>query len=78
MIIGGLVKLLVAILMGLTVFLPDYKPPPAADLSAFQVIAWLVPVNEIVTLTATMVAFAVVSLAYAAINWVINKGRGSG
>lgn len=78
MIVTGLLKLLMAILMMLVFFLPSYTPPPPADLSAFGVIAWLVPVNEIVTLTAALVGFAVASMTYVAANWVINKVRGSG
>jgi hypothetical protein len=73
-----LIKVFVGLLAVLALALPNYTPPPAVDLSAFQVIAWLVPINEIVTLSAGMVAFAVASLLYFAFNWVVNKGLHSG
>lgn len=78
MILGGLIKLLKALLLALTALLPDYTPPPAADLSAFSVIAWLVPVNEVVVLASVMVGMVVATLTYAAVNWTVNKARGSG
>jgi hypothetical protein len=78
MIIQGLVALIVTILQGIVYILPTWELPEVADLSAFKVIAWLIPINEIVTLSAAMGLFAVASLAYVAINWVVNKVRGSG
>ena len=71
-------KTLVGLLTILSKVLPDYTPPPAADLSAFQIIAWLIPINEIVNLAAVMVAFVISTLIYVSANWVINKARGSG
>jgi hypothetical protein len=78
MIIQGLVALVVLILQGIVYILPTWELPQIADLSAFKVIAWLVPINEIVTVSAAMGVFAVASLSYVAINWVVNKIRGSG
>lgn len=78
MITLALLKVLMVILLGLTLLLPTYTPPKPADLGAFQMIAWLVPINELVTLSAAMCVFAVASVAYVAVNWVINKARGSG
>jgi hypothetical protein len=78
MLTTALIKFFVDFLVLLSAALPNYTPPPAVDLSAFQVIAWLVPINEIVTLSAGMAAFAVASLLYFAFNWVINKGLHSG
>lgn len=78
MIVGGLVSLLVLVLLGLVALLPSYTPPPAADLSAFSVIAWLLPVNQILVIASLMVAAVVATLGYTLINWLINKLRGSG
>lgn len=78
MLVTALTKILMALLMGAAYFLPTYTPPRAADLGAFQIIAWLVPINEILVLVGVIGAFAAVSLIFAAVNWVINKGRGSG
>lgn len=78
MILAGLIKLLKALLLALIAFLPDYTPPEAADLSAFSVIAWLVPVNEVVVLASVMVGMVVATLTFAAVNWTVNKVRGSG
>lgn len=78
MIIDGLLSLLMLLLLGLTFLLPTYTPPQGADLSAFQVIAWLIPIGEIITLTSVIVSIVVVSLTYAFINWAINKIRGAG
>lgn len=78
MITVWVLKGFVALLVTLAALLPEYTPPPAADLSAFQIIAWLIPINEIVNLAAVMAAFVVVTLAYVSVNWIINKARGSG
>lgn len=78
MIIGGLLTLLMFLLLGMVVLLPSYTPPPGADLSAFAVIAWLVPIGEIAMLASVMVAAVVATLGYTAVNWVMNKVRGSG
>jgi len=77
-IIEGLLSLLMLILLGLVSLLPSYTPPSGADLSAFSVIAWLVPVGELSVLAAVMVAAVVATLGYTLVNWVINKARGSG
>ncbi len=78
MIIGGLIKLLLIILNGVLFFFPTFDLPDAADLSAFKVIAWLIPINEIITLTSVIVALVILSVSYFGVNWVANKVRGSG
>ncbi len=78
MIISGIIYFLVGVLQAVVYMLPTWQIPQVADLSAFRVIAWLVPVNEIVTISAAMAVFAIGSLSWVAINWVINKLRGSG
>lgn len=78
MITKGLITLLVKIIAIAAKLLPDYTPPPSADLSAFQMLAWLVPINELVSLAALMAAFAFASLLYFAVNWSINKAMHSG
>ena len=78
MIIGGLVDLLVLLLDALISLIPDYTPPASVDLSAFSIISWLIPVGEIINIVAVMVAAIMASLSYIAVNWLINKIRGSG
>lgn len=78
MIVAGAMKICALVIKMLLFLLPTFTPPRGADLSAFQVIAWLVPINEIITLSTLIVTFVVASLAYMAINWVLNKVRGSG
>lgn len=73
-----LTKFFVQLLVLIAKVLPDYTPPPAADLGAFQFVAWLVPINEIVNIASAMGAFALASLIYMTYNWIINKMRGSG
>lgn len=78
MITENLANLLKQIMMALLILLPDYQPPPAADISAFSIIGWLVPINEIVLLATFIGLYASASLVYALVNFVINKVRGSG
>lgn len=78
MIISGVMKICAFIIKMMLFLLPTFTPPGGADLSAFHVIAWLVPINEIITLSTVIVTFVVASLGYVAVNWVLNKVRGSG
>lgn len=78
MITVTVIKWFFGLLAGLAQVLPDYAPPAAADLSSFQIIAWLIPINEVVNLAAMMGAFAAATLIYVTYNWIINKARGSG
>lgn len=79
MIVSLLASFIMVVLLGLVFLLPTYIPPKGADLSAFQVIAWLVPINEIVSLVSlVIVPLVIASLGYFVVNWTINKGRGSG
>ena len=78
MIVEGLAAILQLLCLGLVALLPSYAPPSAVNLSAFQVIAWLVPLGEIVMLGAVMLAGVVASLGYTVINWTLNKVRGAG
>lgn len=78
MIIEGLLSLVQLLLLGLTLLLPSYSPPTSVDLSAFQVVAWLIPLQEIVTLASVFVAAVVASLTYTLANTIFNKVRGSG
>jgi hypothetical protein len=78
MITKGIIDLLVNLLIVLAHLLPDYTPPPAADLGAFQIIAWIVPINEIIGFASIMATLAIASLTYFGFNWVINKGLHSG
>jgi len=78
MILGSLLSFLSLLLLGVVFLLPTYTPPGAADLTAFQVIGWLIPLNEIVILASGMALFAVVGLGFTVVNWSLNKVRGSG
>jgi hypothetical protein len=78
MILGLLLSFVALLLLGGVLLLPTYTPPGAADLTAFQVIGWLIPLNEIVLLASGMALFAVAGLVFTVVNWSLNKVRGSG
>ena len=78
MILDALVNIVLTLVNAVLLVFPTWTPPPSPGLTALAAANIVIPFDTFVTLFGASIAFTLASLAVWAVNWVLNKVRGSG